>query len=381
MKKPLEGITVLEFSQSMSGPYAGLRLADLGARVIKIEQPKYGDACRQLATKGMWANGDSALFHTVNRNKSSFAADLNNPDDIELIRKLIGKVDVITHNFRPGKMQCLGLDFDTIKQLNPTLVYAQVSGYGEEGPWRTKPDQDLLAQAMSGLTWLSGDQEQLPIPFGAAVADILCGTHLVQGVLAALVRRRRTGEGAKVDVSLMESVVDFQFEGLTAYLNNADFAPVRSKESNAHAYLGAPYGIYQTKDGNIALAMGDLSQLNTVLNSVELEPYCQGERYFTERDEAKAIIAKVLKAQSSSYWLTRLQDIGFWCSDVYDYPRLMASEAYQALDMELVLARNEQTQIRTTRCPIRINGQVIKSDKPAPRLGQDNLSIIEEFGL
>lgn len=381
MKKPLEGITVLEFCQYTAGPHAGLRLADLGARVIKVERPKYGDAGRQLATKSMWADGDSVLFHTLNRNKQSFVADLKRADDIELIKKLIAKVDVITHNFRPGTMQRLGLDYATVKQINPSLVYAEVSGYGEEGPWRSKPGQDLLAQAMSGLTWLSGNQQQVPTPFGSAVIDTLCGTHLVQGVLAALVRKRRTGQGAKVEVSLMESVVDFQFEGLTAYLNNPEFAPVRSVQSNAHAYLGAPYGVYQTSDGYIALAMGDLSQLNTVLNSAELEDYCHDELYFTARDEAKAIIANVLKRRPSAYWLSRLQRIGFWCSEVYDYPTLTKSAGYQALDMEQVVTRDKATQLRTTRCPIRINGQVIKSTKAAPRLGQDNGRVSEEFGL
>lgn len=381
MKRPLEGITVLEFSQYMAGPYAGLRLADLGATVIKIERPKYGDACRQLATKGMWADGDSVLFHTVNRNKSSFVADLKNSDDIERVKKLISKVDVITHNFRPGIMQRLGLNYEAVKQINPQLIYAEVSGYGEEGPWRDKPGQDLLAQSMSGLTWLSGNSEHPPIPFGAAVADMLCGTHLAQGILAALVRKRRQGVGAKVAVSLMESVVDFQFEGLTAYLNNPEFEPVRSQQYGAHAYLGAPYGIYPTQDGYIALAMGKMSVLHQGLGDQRLAKWLDGDRYFTHRDEVKADVADILKQRSTAYWIERLELVGYWCSEVNDYQKLVASDGYLSLDMEQVVARNERTHIRTTRCPIRFNGHTLKSQKAAPRLGADTDAISLEFQL
>lgn len=381
MKRPLEGVTVLEFSQYMAGPYAGLRLADLGARVIKIERPKYGDSCRQLATKGMWADGDSVLFHTVNRNKSSFVADLKNPDDIETIKKLITQVEVITHNFRPGIMDRLGLDYSTVTKINPNLIYAEVSGYGEEGPWKYKPGQDLLAQAISGLTHLSGNQEQPPIPFGAAVADMLCGTHLAQGILAALIKKRRTGKGSKVEVSLMESVVDFQFEGLTAYLHNSDFAPVRSEQSNAHAYLGAPYGIYKTLDGYIALAMGEMERLDRAFDDQRLKPWVEGELYFSHRDEVKAVITEILAEKGTNHWLARLEQVGYWCSDVYDYDKLTQSKAYQALDMEQVIARSEGTQIRTTRCPIHINGETLMSNKAAPRLGEDTKAIAEEFGL
>lgn len=369
MKLPLEGIKVLEFSQYMAGPYAGLRLADLGAQVIKIERPKYGDACRQLATKNMWADGDTVLFHTVNRNKSSFVADLKNPQDVETVKALISKVDVITHNFRPGIMARLGLDYETVKSINPGLIYGEVSGYGDIGPWRDKPGQDLLAQSMSGLTCLSGNKDQNPVPFGVAVADMLCGTHLSQGILAALVRKKRTGKGCKIEASLMESAMDFQFEGLTAYLNNSDYLPVRSQVSNAHAYLGAPYGIYATRDGFIALAMGEMEKLDKALNDSRLTLWISGDLYFTHRDEVKSVIAEILKGKDSEYWLARLEAVGFWCSDVYDYAKLAQSDAYLSLNMEQVIARNESTQIRTTRCPIRINGNILTSSKAAPRLG------------
>src|SRR5690242_9640161 len=173
---PLQGITVLEFSQYLSGPSAGLRLADLGARVIKIERPGTGDACRQLAIKNLWLDDSSLLFHTINRNKESFSADLKNADDVSLIKKLIAKADVLTHNFRPGIMEKIGLDFASVKKINEKIIYAEITGYGKNGPWKDKPGQDLLLQSISGLVHTSGDEEHDPVPFGIAIADIMSGT-------------------------------------------------------------------------------------------------------------------------------------------------------------------------------------------------------------
>lgn len=193
--KPLEGLLVLDFSQFLAGPAAAMRLADLGARVIKIERPQGGDICRQLYISNLGVEGDSTLFHSINRHKEGFAADLKNPDDLARIRQLIGQADVLIENFRPGVMKKLGLDWDAVREINPRLVYGTVTGYGPTGPWVGKPGQDLLAQSMSGLAWLSGDEAHGPVPMGLAVADLTASAHLVQGVLACLVRRGITGAG------------------------------------------------------------------------------------------------------------------------------------------------------------------------------------------
>ena len=168
MTLPLQGLTVIEFSQYMAGPYAGLRLADLGARVIKIERPGTGDACRQLATKNLFVDGDSLVFHSINRNKESYTANLKDPMDLERVKGLLRTADVMTHNFRPGVMEKIGLDYDSVRGLNPRLIYGEVTGYGRSGPWKDKPGQDLLAQSMSGLTFLTGDADDPPITFGLA---------------------------------------------------------------------------------------------------------------------------------------------------------------------------------------------------------------------
>src|SRR4051812_35173032 len=154
---PLEGLLVVDLSQFLAGPYCALRLADLGARVIKIERPNGGDLCRQLYISNLELDGDSTLFHSINRNKQSYAADLKDPADMARIKKLITKADVFIQNFRPGIIERIGLGYEAVKEINPRIVYATVSGYGSAGPWRDKPGQDLLVQSMSGVAWLSGN--------------------------------------------------------------------------------------------------------------------------------------------------------------------------------------------------------------------------------
>src|SRR5260370_39177169 len=243
---PLEGLLVIDFSQFLAGPAASLRLADLGARVIKIERPDGGDLCRRLYISDLELDGDSTLFHSINRHKESFAADLKNEQDLSEVFQLLRKADVVIHNFRPGVMERLGCDYESVVKINPHVVYGEITGYGKEGPWRNKPGQDLLVQSLSGLPWLSGDADQPPVPFGLAVADLFTGAHLVQGILACLVRKGITGKGGRIEVSLMESILDFQFEVLSTHLNDGGKLPRRSAVNNAHAYLGAPYGIYET---------------------------------------------------------------------------------------------------------------------------------------
>ena len=242
MVLPLAGLVVLDFAQFLAGPSCALRLADFGADVIKIERPQGGDLCRRLSIADQMFDDDSALFHTINRNKRSLTADLKSAADLALVKKLIKRADVMIHNFRPGVMERLGLGYEIASNLNPRIDYGVVTGYGAEGPWRGKPGQDLLAQSLSGLTWLSGDADQGPAPVGVSVADIFTGAHLVQGILAPLVRRGVTGKGARVAVNLMASALDLQFEPLTAYLNSDAGQPRRSRVSNANVHAAAPYG-------------------------------------------------------------------------------------------------------------------------------------------
>lgn len=376
MNLPLKGLTVLEFSQYLSGPSAGLRLADLGARVIKIERPKTGDACRQLAIKNLWLDDSSLLFHTINRNKESFAADLKDPEDLAIIKKLITKADVITHNFRPGIMEKIGLDYASVKNLNEKIIYAAISGYGKKGPWKNKPGQDLLLQSLSGLAFTSGDKDHDPVPFGIAIADIICGTHLVQGILAALIRRQKKGIGALIEVSLLESLLDFQFELLTTYFSNRQ-VPQRSKSNNGHTLLAAPYGIYPAADGFIAIAMMPLSTLSVALDCEALSRFDQLDA-FKRRDEIKEAINRHLSTQTATYWVNKLQKHNIWSTEVLDWLQMKDQAAYKVLEMEQTIEA-KQKKFVTTRCPIRINHQKITSAKPAPLLGENNEIILREL--
>ena len=367
---PLQEITVLEFCQYLAGPYAGLRLADLGARVIKVERPGGGEAGRKLATKNIYVDGDSLVFHSINRNKESLEADLKDPSDLERVKTLIAEADVMTHNFRPGVMEKIGLDYDNVRSINPRIVYGEVTGYGREGPWKNKPGQDLLAQAISGLTWLTGDAGQPPVPFGLAAGDMICGTHLAQGILAALVGRGKHGAGSRVEVSLLESLLDLQFEVLTTHLNDGERLPERAAVRNAHAYLGAPYGIYETRDGWIAIAMASLAELGDLLGCEALHDFGQSDS-FSHRSEIREVLAAHLRTHSTQHWLNLLEPADVWCSDVYTYGQLMQHAGYRAADMELVVERPNGIKLKTTRCPIRIDGRKLRSARAAPTLGDN----------
>lgn len=377
--KPLEGLVVLDFSQFLAGPAAAMRLADLGARVIKVERPVGGDICRQLYISNQGIEGDSTLFHSINRNKEGFAADLKNPTDLAAVRELIRGADVLIENFRPGVMAKLQLDYESVRAINPRLVYGTVTGYGAEGPWKGKPGQDLLAQSLSGLCHLTGNADADPTPMGLAVADLTASAHLVQGLLACLVRRGVSGLGGRVEVSLLESILDLQFEVLTTYLNDGGQSPKRSAVSNGHAYLGAPYGIYRTNDGFLALAMGDVLRLGELLDCKALQQFQNRETWFGQRDEIKAILRDHLRPHSTRHWLDILEPADIWCAEVLDWKTLRQTEAYQTLGMEQEVRCPGGSPLQTLRCPIRIDGEIFRSPRGAPAIGQHTQEILAEM--
>src|SRR5579864_2509328 len=369
-ERPLHGILVLDFSQFLSGSLATLRLADMGARVIKIERPGSGDLGRSLYLSDTDVHGENTLFHAINRNKESYAADLKNPTDLDKLRHLIARADVMVQNFRPGVMERLGLGYDKVSQINRRLVYGVVSGYGNAEAWRDRPGQDLLAQARSGIMWLSGNDGDPPTPMALAIADMLAGHSLCEGILACLVRRGVTGEGGLVETSLIEALLDFQFEVLTTHLNDGRRPPRRSAYRNAHAYLAAPYGVYDTSNGYLALAMGHLPTLGALLDLRELEEILNSAEGFRRRDDIKQIIAHRLREHTTEHWLAILDAADIWCAEVLDWPKLMASKAFQQLNMLQTLVTAQRAEILTTRCPVRLDGALLTSSLPAPRVGE-----------
>lgn len=353
----------------------------MGAQVIKIERPGTGDICRQLYVSDVMIEGESTIFHAINRNKQSYAADLKDADDLEKIKQLIARADVMIHNFRPGVMERIGLDYETVKSINPSIVYAEVSGYGTEGPWKDLPGQDLLLQAASGLTWLSNNNHEHPTPMGVAVVDIMAGTHVAQGILASLYRRGINGEGALVQVSMFESILDFQFEVLTCYFNDGNQLPVRSAINNGHAYIAAPYGIYKTKDSYIALAMTNIVLLAELLVCEPLKKFTNSNDWFDKRDEIKKTLADHLSINTSAYWLSILEKADIWCAPVMNYDQLVKEEGYRVLNMEVTVKTSNGLSVKTTRCPIRVDGAILRAGKGAPVLGEHNAEIDRQFGL
>jgi crotonobetainyl-CoA:carnitine CoA-transferase CaiB-like acyl-CoA transferase len=305
---------------------------------------------------------------------------LKDPADREQVFALLRRADVMIQNFRPGVIEKAGWGYEVVSAINPRIVYGDITGYGKTGPWRTKPGQDLLVQSLSGLSWLNGDAEQPPVPFGLAVSDMMAGAHLVQGILACLVRRGITGKGGLVEVSLLESTLDLQFEVLTTYLNDGGKLPQRSAVNNAHAYLGAPYGIYKTADGYIALAMQPIVRLGELLACAPLLSYTNPSSLFDQRDAIKRTLVEHLKQQSTAHWLGILEPADVWCADVFNWNQLFEHEAFKTLEMVQGVGAGTTREMRTTRCPIRIDGEVLTSDRAAPRIGQHNKAIAAELG-
>jgi CoA:oxalate CoA-transferase len=376
---PLEGVYVLDFSQFLAGPVAALRLADLGATVIKIERPAGGDIGRRLAFAGRSADGDTISFHAMNRNKLGITADLKDPNDLERVRALLSKADVLIHNFRPGVMERIGLDYGSVRELNPGLVYASATGYGDIGPWRDRPGQDLLAQAVSGLPWLSGSRESGPVPVGLSIADHLTSCHLAQGVTALLVRRARTGLGGQVQTSLLESMLDLQFELLSTHLNDPSVTVRRNGPHSAHAFLPAPYGTYPTQDGYLALAMNPVPKIGQLLGIDYLQSLTDEQTWWDRQEEIEELLAAHFKTGTTQQWLDILNAADVWCAPVLTLEQLVAHDGFSAIGMTQQIQRpagvtesGEDVVLTTTRSPIRIDGQALTSTKPAPKLGQHN---------
>jgi CoA:oxalate CoA-transferase len=386
--KPLEGVLVLDFSQFLAGPVAAMRLADLGARVIKIERPKGGDIGRTLAFAGRTADGDTISFHAMNRNKEGITADLKNPDDLARVKELVAQADVIIQNFRPGVMERIGLDYDSVAAINPRIVYGSASGYGDEGPWKDRPGQDLLAQSVSGLPWLSGSAHDGPVPVGLSIADHLTSCHIAQGVTALLFRRERTGRGGHAQTSLLEAMLDLQFELLSTRLNDPTVTVTRGGAHSAHAFLSAPYGTYPTADGYLALAMNSIPVIGELLGIDELVALTDPDAWWSQQKEIEALLAAHFATHTTAHWLDILDRADVWCAPVLTLDELVEHDGFEAVRMTQSVVRDAahtasgaDLTLTTTRSPIRIDGRILTSETPAPKLGQHNDAVRAEFGI
>lgn len=362
---PLAGTVVLDFSQFLAGPVAALRLADLGARVVKIERPRTGEIGRTLAFAGRRADGDTLSFHAMNRNKEAVVADLKDPHDLARVKALVARADVLIENFRPGVMTRIGLGYPDARELNPALVYASASGYGGTGPWASRPGQDLLAQAVSGATWSAGADR--PVPVGLSLADHLMSCHLAQGVTALLVRQARTGRGGLVETSLLEGMLDLQASRLTHVTADAGLPPEDARPVRAAS------GVFATADGYVALASVPLEQL---ARHVDDRGLAARRGVPGEESRVRATVEQALRRDTTAAWLDRLDAAGGWCSPVRTLEEMLDSPEFAATGMTQQVERPARpgaapVRLTTTRSPVRIDGEILRHGRGAPRLGED----------
>ena len=297
----LKGIRIVSFTHFVFGPMGVQTLADMGADVINVE-PLGGSWQRGWAgADNRTVDGQSVLFLAVDRNKRSIAINLKHPKGVEITNKIVAGSDVLITNYRPGVLEKLGFGYETLKKENPRLIYAAATGYGPDGPYVNRPGQDLLVQALSGLATITGTPETGPRTVGVSAVDHHGAALLALGIVAALFNRERTGEGCRIDVDLLSSALDLQMETLVCYLNGPRSESVVPPKHIGGWIYGAPYGIYATSDGHIAISLTSLKALNRALASQELGAFSDDEHY-SKREPITACIAKALTAKSNAEW-------------------------------------------------------------------------------
>ena len=297
----LDGYKVLDLSIAMAGPLAAMRLGDLGADVVKVEPPG-GEWHRHAPAGGVTGNEINASFMALNRNKRSMAVDLKTDGGREAVLALARKSDVFLQNYRPGVVERLGLNYEAVRAVNPSIVYVSISGYGEDGPYAQKPGQDLLLQAMAGAMYNVGSAGERPMPSGTFAVDAITAYSAVEGALAALLHRERTGEGQLVSVNMLDAAIAVQMQELSIF-SVGGVAQDRGREPHGHCYIRAPYGVFPTADGYLALAMPSLSVLGELLGSDELSAMKDHVDGHTRRDDINTIVQVALLKRTTSDWL------------------------------------------------------------------------------
>nr|WP_228507343.1 CaiB/BaiF CoA-transferase family protein [Plantibacter sp. VKM Ac-2880] len=374
---PLDGLVIADFSQLLQGPFATQAMADLGARVIKIE-PLGGDWTRSYAMLNAYPGGESISYLAFNRNKESIAIDLKSPEGLELARRIIAQADIVVENFRPGVMDRLGIGYEASKVDNPGLVYVASSGFGVDGPYAKRPGQDLLAQSVAGLPNLQGNIDDPPVPVGISIADVSASLHIVYGALAAVVERSRTGLGQRVDVSLLNSIIAVQTQEFVATLASAE-PPTRPGEGAGNAFTGAPYGVYPTLDGWIAIAMNPVKLLAEVLDIPELLEE-ESKNVMTGRERIKGLLDAKTAEWTRDDLLDELLTHDVWCAPVNDFadvpkdPQVVHNGMFRTVQHPLA------GEITLVGPPIAFSSQTTDRFDAPPLLGADTRSIAEEFG-
>ena len=376
---PLTGTTVLDLTRVLSGPYCTMMLADMGARVIKIEQPRGGDDTRHWGPP--FLSTESAYFLSINRNKESVTLDFKHARGRALLDQLIAMSDVIVENFRPGTLARLGLDYATLAPKHPRLVYCSVSGYGHTGPRSLEPGYDAVLQGEGGLMSLTGAPDVPPVRVGVAVADIVTGIFACQGIAAALFARERTARGQQVDIAMLDTVA-----AMLTYQAGIYFATGQPPQrmGNRHPTI-VPYETFTASDGEFVLAVGTDEQFRKFCEVAGLQA---GERFATNRGrvtgyaELRPMIADRLKTQTRSFWIERLGKAGVPCGSVRDLHEVFTDPQVAARDMSVPMTHPIAGPIRVLGSPLKLSDTPASQRTPPPMLGQHTESVLQrDLGL
>ena len=376
---PLVGVTILDLSRVLSGPYCTMLAADMGARVIKIEQPGKGDDTRAWGPP--FVNGESAYFLSVNRNKESVTLNFKNPEGRSLLNRLIDRSDVLVENFRPGTLAKLGLDYASLSGRHARLVYCSVSGFGQTGPRRQESGYDAVIQAEGGLMSITGAADGPPFRLGVAISDIVSGIFAAYGVSLSLLARERSGRGQEVDIAMLDAV-----SALLTYQAGAYFASghVPGRLGNRHPSI-VPYETFAASDGDFVLAVGNDDLWRTFCQVADLD---FGDRFATNHqrvigyDTLRPLVASRLQSQTRQYWIGHLTAAGVPCGSVRDIGELFSDPQVRARDMVASVVHETIGSLEVLGVPVKLSATPGSVRTPPPRLGEHTVAVLaQDLGL
>ena len=383
MQGPLEGTLVLDISRVLAGPWATQTLADLGARVIKVEHPVRGDDTRHWGPP--WQTKDdeieSAYFLAANRGKESVALDLKDPRGQSIVQKLAKRADILIENFRVGGLAKYSLDYDSIAKINPAIVYCSISGFGQTGPSARKPGYDFIVQAMSGLMSITGESH--PTKTGVAVSDIFAGLYAAIAILGAYVKARETGQGEHIDISLLEAQLATLANQALNYLVSGTSLGL---SGNAHPNI-VPYQVFETADTAIVVAVGNDRQFGALCEVIEKPELSSDTRFATNPDRVRnrkelvPLIAAALMNKDAMHWLETLDKVGVPAGPVNSIGAAFSDPQVLERNVVETLERPDLGPVPTVRSPIRFRNQNTLSDRAPPALGDSTWSVLTEIGL
>jgi crotonobetainyl-CoA:carnitine CoA-transferase CaiB-like acyl-CoA transferase len=376
----LDGIRVLDLTRILSGPFASMFLADMGAEVIKVEDPAMGDPVRQ---QGAAVNGYSLYFANFNRNKRSLTLDLRHPEAPAVLRQLVQRCDVVLNNFRPGVMDDMGLSWAALQQLKPDIISCHVTGFGLDGPYAQRPSFDFIAQAMSGFMSVNGFADGPPMRAAPPISDMVAGSYAAMGVLAALVRRERTGQGEEVTTSLTDSMTSMLAFLATNYFANGQL-PQRT--GNDHA-LASPYGLFEASDGQIAVAPSNDSFYFKLLAALDLQhlkdrpEFANNTLRFEHRTAINGEINARTRLMPVAHWIDVINRAGVPCGRVLNVAEVFADPQTQHQQMRVTIDHPQHGALDVLGFPIKFTQAPCTMHRPPPDLGGDTDAILEELGL